>query len=67
MKAAKDLTPSGVRGRLKKYGMDLSEKPGKFVVYRSSHVAEFDTLDELRAFLHGAETVVPSIASGVEE
>jgi hypothetical protein len=61
-KTALDLTPSGLRGRLKKFGMDLQEKPGKFRVYRATVIAEFGTVEELRAFVYGAEVVVPMIA-----
>lgn len=64
MKPAAELTSSGVRGRLRKYGLDLQEKPGKFRVYRSEFVAEFNSIEELRAFLHGAETVVPGVTGG---
>jgi hypothetical protein len=66
MKPAGDLTPSGVRSRLKKYGMELQEKPGKFAVYKATTLAEFNTVEELRAFLHGVEVVVPLVA-GVDE
>jgi hypothetical protein len=54
------LTASGIRGRLQRYGLELREidRGAKFVVYRAEPIAEFTSLDQLRGFLLGAETVV---------
>lgn len=69
MKSPLTLTASGIRGRLKRYGLDLAEidKGAKFVVYRSEPIAEFTSLDQLRGFLLGAETVVKLPAPNDED
>lgn len=60
MKSPMDLTPSGIRGRLSRYGLELREldRGRRFIVYRAEPIAEFANLDQLRGFLLGAETVV---------
>jgi hypothetical protein len=71
MRSPLTLTASGIRGRLKRYGLDLAEvdRGAKFVVYRAEPIAEFTSLDQLRGFLMGAETVVklPPPADGDDE
>lgn len=60
MKDAMKLTAGGVRGRLRRYGLELAEldKGTRFRVYRTHPVADFASLESLRAFLLGAETVI---------
>jgi hypothetical protein len=59
VKPAAELTSSGIRGRLERYGLTLNERgDGDYRVSRQQPIAAFATLAELRAFLAGIEAVV---------
>jgi hypothetical protein len=49
---------AGLRGRLDRFGLDIEERGGTYRIIKVDTLATFETLDMVRAFVTGAESVV---------
>lgn len=66
MKRPTELGVSGLRYRLRRFGLDIEERAGEYRVTRPQSIATFESLEALRAFVLGAEIASPPPVRSVD-